>query len=203
MAFTMEDVLLEPYGGQILGLAVADTTKLTATLAVGGLVGFGIASRVLARGYDPLRLACIGAMLGIPAFAAVIAAQPLGSVWLFAVGTAAIGAGAGLFGHGTLTATMNRAPPDQAGLALGAWGASQATAAGLGIVLGGVIRDVVATVSSHPATGYHAVYGLEIMLLFVTLGSAAPLLFATRAHAEPSVGEIPGRAGIERDGKAI
>ena len=32
MAFSMEDVLLEPYGGQILHLAVGDTTKLTATL---------------------------------------------------------------------------------------------------------------------------------------------------------------------------
>ena len=203
MAFTMEDVLLEPYGGQVLGLAVGDTTKLTATLAIGGLFGFGIASRVLARGFDPLRLACIGALMGIPAFGAVIAAEPFDSVVMFAVGTAFIGAGAGLFGHGTLTATMNRAPPDQAGLALGAWGASQATAAGLGIALGGVIRDVVATMSSHPATGYHAVYGLEIVLLFVTLASAAPLLFATRAHVESSGGKRPDGAGFGQDGRAI
>jgi BCD family chlorophyll transporter-like MFS transporter len=203
MAFTMEDVLLEPYGGQVLGLAVADTTKLTATLAIGGLLGFGVASRVLARGYDPLRLACIGVVMGIPAFAAVILAQPFASVWLFAAGTAVIGAGAGMFGHGTLTATMNRAPRDQVGLALGAWGASQATAAGLGIALGGAIRDIVATVSGHPATGYHAVYGLEILLLFVTLASAAPLLAATPAHAGPKLGDRPDRAGFGQDGRAL
>lgn len=33
MAFTMEDVLLEPYGGEILKLSVSSTTLLTATLA--------------------------------------------------------------------------------------------------------------------------------------------------------------------------
>ena len=52
LAFSMEDVLLEPYGGQILHLTVGSTTKLTATLALGGLFGFALASRVLSRGAD-------------------------------------------------------------------------------------------------------------------------------------------------------
>jgi LacI family gluconate utilization system Gnt-I transcriptional repressor len=38
MAFTMEDVLLEPYGGEILNLSVSSTTLLTANLALGGLM---------------------------------------------------------------------------------------------------------------------------------------------------------------------
>jgi len=41
MAFNMQDVLLEPYGGEILGLSVSATTLLTATWALGALVGFG------------------------------------------------------------------------------------------------------------------------------------------------------------------
>jgi BCD family chlorophyll transporter-like MFS transporter len=40
-------VLLEPYGGQVLALSVADTTKLTAMLAGGSLIGFALASRIL------------------------------------------------------------------------------------------------------------------------------------------------------------
>ncbi len=188
MGFSMEDVLLEPYGGQVLHLAVGDTTKLTATLAVGGLLGFGLASRVLSRGADPFRMACYGALLGIPAFAAVILANPLQSVALFAGGTALIGFGAGLFGHGTLTATMNLAPRHQAGLALGAWGAVQATAAGLAIALGGILRDAVAsaTQSPDPAAGYDFVYSLEICLLFAALITMFPLarkLSATRIPA--------------------
>jgi BCD family chlorophyll transporter-like MFS transporter len=173
MAFSMADVLLEPYGGQILHLTVGDTTKLTAALAVGGLFGFGLASRILSRGFDPFRMAGYGALVGIPAFLAVIAAAPFSSALLFGAGTLLIGFGAGLFGHGTLTATMNFAPQGQTGLALGAWGAVQASAAGVAIALGGIIRDLVATTAPQnsfgAAAGYVAVYSLEIVLLLATL----------------------------------
>lgn len=175
MAFTMEDVLLEPYGGEILGMSVALTTTLTATLAIGGLAGFAWASKVLGRGADPFRMAGNGALLGIPAFIAVMTAAPMQSVELFALGTFLIGAGGGMFGHGTLTATMNLAAPGQAGLALGAWGAVQATMAGIAMGLGGVIRDVVAAQTSSIA-GYLAVYTLEILLLQATLMAMGPLL---------------------------
>jgi len=175
MAFTMEDVLLEPYGGEILGLSVALTTTLTATLAVGGLAGFAWASKVLGRGADPFRMAGNGALLGIPAFIAVMSAAPMQSVELFAIGTFLIGAGGGMFGHGTLTATMNLAAPGQAGLALGAWGAVQATMAGVAMGLGGLIRDLVAAQSSSTA-GYLAVYTVEILLLQATLVAMGPLL---------------------------
>ena len=72
LAFGMQDVLLEPYGGEILGMSVGSTTWLTATLAAGGLAGFGAASAILGRGADPARMARSGAWVGIPAFAAVI-----------------------------------------------------------------------------------------------------------------------------------
>ena len=180
MAFSMEDVLLEPYGGQILHLTVGDTTKLTAALAVGGLFGFGLASRILSRGFDPFRMAAYGALIGIPAFIAVIAAAPSSSVLLFGAGTLLIGFGAGLFGHGTLTATMNFAPQDQTGLALGAWGAVQASAAGVAIALGGIIRDGVASAvpqdSLGAVAGYVSVYSLEIGLLLATLLTMARLV---------------------------
>ena len=122
MGFSMEDVLLEPYGGQILHLTVGTTTKLTATLAIGGLIGFGLASRVLSRGADPFRMACIGALVGVPAFLLVIIAAPLYSPFLFALGTLLIGFGAGLFGHGTLTATMSQSARKSAGTGVGRMG---------------------------------------------------------------------------------
>jgi BCD family chlorophyll transporter-like MFS transporter len=178
MAFGMQDVLLEPYGGQVLGMGVGATTWLTATLAVGGLAGFALASSILGRGADPARLAANGAWLGIPAFVAVLLAATTQSVGLFACGVLVIGFAAGLFGHGTLTVTMNRAPKEQAGLALGAWGAVQATAAGIAVALGGVLRDIVAALAaqgrfgdalSGAATGYAFVYLLEIVMLGVTV----------------------------------
>ena len=179
MAFTMEDVLLEPYGGEILNLSVSTTTMLTATLALGGLIGFAWASRVLGRGGDAYRMSGWGAWVGVPAFVAVIASAPLVSPVLFSVGIFLIGLGGGLFAHGTLTATMQLAPPEQTGLAMGAWGAVQATAAGVGMALGGVVRDGVALVSSS-VMGYSAVYSLEIVLLGLTLWAMGPLMRPVR-----------------------
>jgi BCD family chlorophyll transporter-like MFS transporter len=67
----------------------------------------------------------------------------LGSAELFFVGAALIGFGGGLFSVATLTAAMTMPAAGKAGrgLALGAWGAAQATAAGLSIAIGGGIRD--------------------------------------------------------------
>ncbi len=204
MAFSMEDVLLEPYGGQILHLSVGSTTKLTATLAIGGLLGFGLASRILSRGADPFRMACAGAAVGIPAFLLVICAAPASSPLMFALGTFLIGFGGGLFGHGTLTATMNLAPVDQRGLALGAWGAVQATAAGIAVGLSGVIRDVVGGLAAQgrfgaalagPATGYSAVYALEILLLVTTLIATVPLIQGGRL--QPVTTTLVGRDPLD------
>ena len=93
----------------------------------------------------------------------------------FAWGILFIGVGGGLFGHGTLTATMNFAPEGQSGLALGAWGAVQATAAGLAIAIGGIIRDLIDSVYQAPL-GYEAVYLIEIVMLFLTVLAMIPLI---------------------------
>lgn len=181
LAFSMADILLEPYGGQVLGLGVGATTKLTATFAGGSLAGFTLASRILSRGGDPFRMAVAGAMVGIPAFMMVIASAQLQATGLFGFGVLLMGFGSGLFGHGTLTATMNFAPKDQVGMAMGAWGTVQATAAGLGAASAGIIRDVVGARGlpmpwPAAANGYIAVYMLEIGLLLATLLAAMPLM---------------------------
>jgi BCD family chlorophyll transporter-like MFS transporter len=198
MAFSMQDILLEPYGGQVLHLTVGATTAFTALLAVGGLIGFGIAAKRLGRGMDPYRLAGFGATAGLYAFAALLFAAPLQSTWLFASGVFLIGLGAGLFGHCTLTAAMAMAGRNQIGFALGIWGAVQASAAGVAVAAGGLIRDGVAVLASRgdlgpvlvdPATGYGVVYTIEIALLMATLIAAGPLVsYAAVARHEPAVG---------------
>ncbi|MEQ9608806.1 MAG: BCD family MFS transporter, partial [Kiloniellaceae bacterium] len=100
-AFSMQDILLEPYGGEILGLTVGATSMLTALLAGGTLIGLAVAARRLGRGAEPHRLAGFGAAAGLFAFAAVILAAPLDSPLLFRAGTALIGFGGGLFAVGT------------------------------------------------------------------------------------------------------
>ena len=206
-AFSMQDILLEPYGGQILGLSVAATTALTALLAAGTLAGFAVAARALGKGADPYRLAGMGGVAGLAAFAAVIFAAPLESAALFRIGTVLIGFGGGLFGVGTLTAAMALADGGRSGLALGAWGAVQASSAGAAIALGGALRDVVSGLAAQgllgpaltgPATGYGVVYHVEIALLFATLAAIGPLVRpADEASPRPSssgfgLAELPG-----------
>ncbi len=184
-AFSMQDVLLEPYGGQILGLSVGATTSLTALWAFGMLAGFALAARRLGEGGEPHRLAGFGATAGIGAFLLVIFAGPLHAVGLLGAGAMLIGFGGGLFSVGTLTATMGIADEDRTGLALGAWGAVQATCAGVAIALGAALRDVIsAAATDHalgealavPSTGYAAVYLVEIGLLLGTLVALGPLV---------------------------
>ena len=52
--FSMQDILLEPYGGKILHLPVGVTTALTAMLALGGGAGLVLAARLLAARQTPI-----------------------------------------------------------------------------------------------------------------------------------------------------
>jgi MFS transporter, BCD family, chlorophyll transporter len=80
----------------------------------------------------------------------------------------------------------------QSGLALGAWGAVQASAAGLAIAAGGALRDIVSHLAASgalgpaltgPATGYGAVYHVEIAVLFAALIVIGPLVRRPGEHS--------------------
>ncbi|RZL36322.1 MAG: MFS transporter [Rubrivivax sp.] len=204
-AFNMQDIVLEPYGGAILKLSVAATSLLTAGMALGSVLAFAIAARLLQRGFDAHRLAAIGLLVGICAFSAVVFAAPLDSGLLFRCGNFLIGLGGGLFAVSTLVVAMGLENRGCAGLALGAWGAMQATAGGLAVALGGMLRDGFEALAAHgwlgaamsePQVAYSVVYHLEIALLFGTLIAIGPLV--RPAGAPPSsrqrfgLAEFPG-----------
>jgi BCD family chlorophyll transporter-like MFS transporter len=204
--FAMQDILLEPYGGEILNLGVGSTTMLTAVLAGGTLVGFALSARWLGLGADPHRLAALGALIGLVAFSSVVFAAPLQSLPLFLIGTLLIGLGGGLFSVSTLTIAMKIGSGAEAGLALGVWGAVQASAAGGATALGGILRDFVNALSAEgllgpaltgPSVGYGFVYHIEIALLFAALVAIGPLVRSAghpRARMESKFGlaEFPG-----------
>ena len=193
-SFNMQDIILEPYGGEILGLDVSQTASLTAILAGGALIGYLTTARLLGRGSDPYRLAGYGIASGLPAFALVIISGALGSPVLFRIGAILIGFGGGVFSVATLAAAMNIEDKGSNGLALGAWGATQVTAAGLAMAFGGVLHDGVGSLAisgalgpalSGPATGYGAVYYLELVLLFAALIIIGPLARYARPSSVP------------------
>ncbi|MFM8610950.1 MAG: BCD family MFS transporter [Burkholderiaceae bacterium] len=208
-AFSMQDIVLEPFGGEVLGLDVGLTSALTALSASGALLAFILSARLLSRGLDACRLAAAGALLGLPALAFVIFSAPLASPNLFRAGAALIGFGGGLFSVGMLYTAMQMPERDLTGMVLGAWGAVQATAAGAAMALGGVLRDVVNALATQgvfgealntPATGYSVVFHVEIYLLFVVLIALGPLVRRSvrtsaapgRPHHPFGLAELPG-----------
>jgi BCD family chlorophyll transporter-like MFS transporter len=202
-AFSMQDILLEPYGGEILGLTVAGTTLLNALVASGTLIGFAICARQLDRGADPLRLASAGLLAGIVAFSAVVFAAPVGSAALFRAGAFLIGLGIGFFAVGTLTSALQLVRSGTGGRVLGAWGTVTATASGLAIATSGLVRDVVSAFAvtgafgpamSTPASGYMVVYHIEIGLLFASLAAIGPLV--ARNRNDPFRADSPSGFGL-------
>jgi BCD family chlorophyll transporter-like MFS transporter len=207
VAFSMQDVLLEPYGGQIMGMSVGATTALTALIALGSIAAVAIAARTLGAGGDPMRLAAGGVLAGVVGFACVIFAAPLASPLLFRVGTVCIGLGKGLFAVGTLTTAMGLHDSGQHGLALGAWGAVVASSEGSALAAGGIVRDAVARLAERGDLGpalqgasvpYSVVYHLEIALLFAALAALGPLVAPLgstarrRAPARFGLADLPG-----------
>jgi MFS transporter, BCD family, chlorophyll transporter len=195
LGFAMQDALLEPYGGEILGLSVGGTTALTGAWAAGALIAFALSAQRLANGSDPLRLAALGAVAGIAAFLMTLFAAPIGSATLLYAGALAIGFGAGLFSVGTMIAAMGLARDGASGLALGAWGAVQASGAGLGVALGGLIRDAITAIAlndamgatlAYRATGYGTVYAIEIILLFAAIIALGPVIAMQRGRNHAS-----------------
>jgi BCD family chlorophyll transporter-like MFS transporter len=184
-AFSMQDIILEPYGGEILHLSVSQTSLLTALMSIGSLTAFALAARWLTNGMNPYRIASIALLVGLMAFCFVIFAEPLSSPLMFRSGAALIGFGAGLFSVSTLIIAMQMESLGLTGMAIGAWGAVNTMSSGLAISIGGLIRDLVSELSqkgflgealNSPAVGYQVVYHIEIYLLFATLVALGPLV---------------------------
>ncbi|MEM9233977.1 MAG: PucC family protein, partial [Pseudomonadota bacterium] len=116
---------------------------------------------------------------------------------LFVCGVALIGMGSGVFSVCVLTSVMTVIEGQNSGIALGAWGAVQATSIGVGVAVGGAIRDGVIRFSDNgllgeafatPSAGYTAVYHIEIILLFVGLAIIGPLAKFSGGHSRQSRG---------------
>jgi BCD family chlorophyll transporter-like MFS transporter len=186
-AFNLQDVLLEPYGGQVFHLTVSQTTGLTGLMAFGAVLSFIVSARLLESGWDPIRVAAIGAIAGLCALTLVLFASAFDSVTMFRVGTTGIGFGEAMFGVGTLSYAMALRDAEQHGIALGAWGAVFATGEGMGLALSGAMKDLVTRLArgggegaiAPDVLGYNSVYVFETLALIITLVALGPLARAT------------------------
>jgi len=165
MAFATHDVLLEPYGGEVLGMSVSATMGLTGLWGVMTIVGVGSAGGLLWQKRSPATLIALGCMVGILGFGLTAYASQNMQINAFRLGVSFISMGRGLFLVGSVILVMSLTDVSHAGLFLGVWGIVQAMAQGFGVIGGGLMRDILERVTGDVVVGYTSVYLTSLVLL--------------------------------------
>ncbi|MBB4267203.1 BCD family MFS transporter [Roseospira visakhapatnamensis] len=182
-AYTMQDLILEPFAGVAFGFTVGESTRLTATQqmgAVAGMVLVGIlASRSWLGGGHPsaLKLWTIG---GCVASALTLGGLAVGSqipgTWSLTVNVALMGLATGGFTVAAVSSMMGLAGAgtrNREGIRMGVWGLAQAMAFATGGFVGTVAVDASRLVLTDPASAYGAVFAVEGVLFLVAAVLAA------------------------------
>lgn len=165
MAFATHDVLLEPYGGQVLGMSVSATMQLTVLWGVTMLIGILLAALFLWQKRSPALLIGIGCAVGLLGFGVISYASDAALIGPFRVGVGLISMGRGLFIVGSVILVMSLTDVSHAGLFLGVWGIVQAMGQGIGVIGGGLVRDVAQYQTGSVVLGYTVVYTISLLLL--------------------------------------
>ena len=165
-----QDVLLEPYGALVLGLSVAQTTRLTAIWGTGTILAMVIAGVWMIKRTGYMRVLRVGLVINVAVFVGIVIAGAMGSATLFRGLVFALGIGTGLAMAGLLTAVIEFTTFTRAGLLMGVWGMAAEFGQAGGGMIGGVVVDVVLrlTADSH-LVAYGTVFLLEGPLLVVAL----------------------------------
>ena len=168
-AFASHDVLLEPYGGQVLKLSVSDTTRLTSLWGLAMLVAIPAAGWLLWRGFSPVLPILMGCAVGALGFLVISIASDAALATAFRSGVWLMGMGRGLFIVGSVALVMALTDREHAGLFFGLWGVMQSLAQGVGVVGGGLVRDIAEARTGNVVVGYTAVYGIALLSLIAAL----------------------------------
>lgn len=185
MAFATHDVLLEPYGGEILNMSVSETMSLTALWGIMTMGGVGSAGWMLWRKQPPTLLIGFGCLVGLAGFGMISYASHVESVDPFRLGVAMVSMGRGIFLVGSVILVMSLTDISHAGLFIGIWGIVQALAQGVGVIGGGLVRDVAHYLTDNATLGYTIVYITSLSLLLLV-----DILLASRYGKRLRVDEI-------------
>lgn len=204
LAYSAQDLILEPFAGLVFGLTPGQTTSLSGVQNAGVLLGMvlvGIASTLLPR-LLALRswtvIGCIGSAL---ALAGLVAAAQVGPGWPLKPSVFALGFCNGVFAVAAIGSMFSMASSgtSREGVRMGLFGAAQAIAFGIGGFAGTVLADVSRLVLGSPVLAYATVFAVEAcVFLFAALLATAvgardgfgetanPLVLAARHQASGS-----------------
>jgi BCD family chlorophyll transporter-like MFS transporter len=205
LAYSAQDLILEPFAGIVFGLTPGQSTKLSGVQNSGVLLGMilvGAASTRFPRLLS-LRawtvLGCLGSAL---ALVGLVGAAQVGPGWPLRPSVFALGFANGVFAVaaiGSMFSMANSGGQSREGVRMGLFGASQAIAFGLGGFAGTVLVDVSRLILGSPVMAYATVFAVEAVLFLAAAALAAavgrgqgfgeaanPLMLAARQQASGS-----------------
>jgi BCD family chlorophyll transporter-like MFS transporter len=164
MAAWMQDNILEPFGADVFGLDIRQTTRFTGYWGTATVLTLLLGFMVLRkRRPETLTDVAQGGLLGMVVgmtllvFSALIAQSSL-----LYLGLLIFGAGFGFYTFGGVSLMAVMSPEPHSGAYLGLWSISILIFKGLGTFLGGVARDVsLLGMGASPAVAYGAVFALS------------------------------------------
>ena len=180
LAYSSQDLILEPFAGALFGLTPGETTQLSGLHHSAVLVGM-LAVAVAGSGRVAGRLGSIqswmvgGCWVSALAMLGLCMAAAYGPPWPLKPNVVLLGIANGSFSIAAIATMMRLATQggDQhAGTRMGLWGASQAMAFGLGGLLGTAASDLAHYVLGEQGTAYASVFGFE-SVMFVLAAACA------------------------------
>ncbi len=174
LAYSMQDMILEPFAGLMFAMTPAESTKLSGVQHMGVLVGMllvGVGGRAFAKDAGGLRNwtvgGCIGSALALVGLATAARVAP---DWPVAANVAFLGFSNGVFAVSAIGAMMALAGAGGAsreGIRMGVWGASQAIAFGLGGLIGAVGVDAGRRMMGADGPAFALIFGIEAGLFLL------------------------------------
>jgi len=192
IAFSMQDLILEPFAGLVFGMEPGESTQLGGQHQGGILLGMIVAgiggSAFAGRLPGELRLWVVAGCIGSAfALAALGAAAMHGPGWPIGINVFALGFSNGVFAVSAIGAMMGLAGSGRTtreGVRMGVWGASQAIAFGLGGLLGALGVDIARQIMAHDGSAFRFIFAIEAILFVIAAGLA---LRTTGPSAAPRV----------------
>lgn len=175
LAYSAQDLILEPYAGLVFGLTPGQSTALSGVHHGGVLLGMlavgAICTLFGRRRFGAMETWVVGGCLA--SGAAMLALAAGGSApghWPLRLNVFMLGLSNGAFAVAAIGLMMSIAATGRArreGTRMGVFGAAQAVAFGLGGLVGAISVDVLRLIFPSPATAYGAVFAVEAALFLV------------------------------------
>jgi BCD family chlorophyll transporter-like MFS transporter len=157
----LQNVALEPFGGDVLRMSVGQTTRFNAFQMFGVLGGMALAGSWFSSRFGNRVTAGLGLIMAMLSFIGLGAISLSANATWINSAILLMGLGMGLFTVGGLAIMMGMSVDGRTGMYMGTWTLAQALANGLASIGGGAIHDVALLISSSEPIAYAAVFLTE------------------------------------------